>query len=430
MPSTRSQDALPFAASKSTSSKSSSKSKVKKAPPTSLELTTALFRSECLALFSAPPPVPSHIKLKPTDKIDVLAVVERLSASGIQQSVQMCQVLPGGSRAGGEGESWITKMEGAKVYFPRASRVTKRLRAVAESDEESGGEADRMLDDGSEEEQEEQATPNSRKKSRTSTSSSTRSKKDAPEAPRKSRRTAPASSPSSSSRRRRHAAADSDDEEFDDGANTETEASHLARKHAPYGASNLASSSAGSSSSSRRRSHHHSSATSSHSHSYSHSLAPTPSTSGLRRSARHQPEVEQQEVVKREDEDDNASISGGYAASLDDLSSLCGRVEGFKVEETVEPGSFPFFPFLILLSPIFASPASSLTLALPTRHRSLILTSSLSHLTESDFDFASLGSSSAASASSFAPSASAASTASSDAPCYVTDRKGKGRASA
>lgn len=349
MPSTRSQDALPFAATKASSSKSSSsvKSRGKKAPPTSLELSTALFRSEVRAMLSGPPPCPAHIKLKSTDKVDVIGAFERLSSSGIQQSIQLCQVLPGGSRAGGQGETWVTRMEGDRAYFPRQARLSKRLRRVDESDEESSDE-DKMLEDEAHDD-EAQATPHSRKKARTSTTSS--KSKAAPEAPRKARKVAPASSPSTSTRRRRNAAAHSD-EEFDEGARTETEASHLASKHAPYGAANLASSSTGSSTSSRRRSHHHHSSPSSSSHA---STPATASTSGLRRSTRHERKSEDvdEPVVKREEEDDGASVSGGYAPSMDDLSSLCGRVEGFKVEETVEPGkSAP------PCSPSFLSPPS------------------------------------------------------------------------
>ncbi|GAA5979944.1 hypothetical protein JCM11641_007593 [Rhodosporidiobolus odoratus] len=291
MPSTRSSSgALPFPASKSSSTVTKSKSSSKRAPPTGLDASIALFRSEVLSLLSAPPPVPAHIKVKPSDQVEVLCGFERISSHGIQQSVQVCRVVPGGSRTGSEGESWVTRMEGARNYFPRIARVQKRLRATDEDSDAEGEDGEDMDED------EAMATPSSSrtKKSRTSSSSKEKEKQRAaaPDAPRKSRRT--------TSRRHAH-----NDEDFDDGAETETEASHLARRHGGVrDAPPLASSS----------------------HSRRSTVSGSPSAE-LRRSRRHQSREEPLHHVKQED--------------VDDLASLCGRVDNLGVRGTVEPGAPP-----------------------------------------------------------------------------------------
>ncbi|BGP12090.1 hypothetical protein JCM10213_005195 [Rhodosporidiobolus nylandii] len=303
MPSTRaSSGSLPYAASKPSSSAVSKGKSSKKAAQTGLDASISLFRSEVLSLLSAPPPVPSHIRLKPSDRVEVLGAWERVSSHGMQQSVQVCQVLPSGSRAGGEGETWVTRMEGERWIFPRAARVTKRPRGVDDAD--SADEAGAGMLEGEE-------TPAARPKK--SASSPAKKRCSAPDAPRKSRRTNGASS------RRSRYDGDASDMDYDDGATTETEVSHLAKKHGGVrGAAPLAS---GSSSSSSRRTHS------------SRSAQRESSSVGLRRSRRHRSQEEQDDEplapVKQED-------------GLDDLASLCGRVEDLGVRSTVEPESDAF----------------------------------------------------------------------------------------
>ncbi|GAA6058736.1 hypothetical protein JCM10212_003424 [Sporobolomyces blumeae] len=204
---------IPFASSKTAvAAKSSSKP----------DPITLLFRREVQSLLATPPCLPSHV---PADTpVEVVACVERLSLSGIQQSVQLCQ-------AGGE--TWVTRTEGARQYFPRAGRVQKRLRG-------GDDEADEEARDGDEHEMiEADSSTSSRKKSKkkarkghhdqverdeietpVGSTTSSRRHKAVPAAPLKHKRHR-----RSSRRIHEH---DGDDAEFDDGASTETEGSYLA----------------------------------------------------------------------------------------------------------------------------------------------------------------------------------------------------------
>ncbi|GAA6019352.1 hypothetical protein JCM10207_001268 [Rhodosporidiobolus poonsookiae] len=288
---------LAFTASKPSSSKAVTKSKSKSTPAAgSLEASIALFRSEGLALLSAPPPVPSYIDLRPADQVQVLAAIERVTSRGLQQSVQLCQISGTG---GSQGESWVTRTEGGRSYFPRVAQIKKRMRAVREdADEEDGDEEDGDEEEEQRErEQAEERTPfgSAKKKARTSTASASSSRKDkAPDAPRKPTR-ASASSPSTSRHRSRRNPADRDDpasDDEDDGATTATEESHLAQRHGGT-----------------RR------------------VAPLGSASGsgsrVRRSARHRSKEHEARRVKQEE--------------TDELASLCGGIDGMGVRSTVEP---------------------------------------------------------------------------------------------
>ncbi|GAA5834946.1 hypothetical protein JCM3766R1_002049 [Sporobolomyces carnicolor] len=201
---------------------------------------TLLFRREVQSLLSTPPALPSHV---PADTpVEVVACVERLSLSGIQQSVQLCQ-------AGGE--TWVTRTEGGRQYFPRAGRVQKRLRGPEEDHEET-----QDVEDGEDLARERREAPSGdatvrRKKSKRSDA---RSQLETPA------NRASSSSQSSSSRRRtalapkkkkkhdhrhRHRSDASqevsDREDSDDAASTETERSHLARTRGGHRVATLTS---------------------------------------------------------------------------------------------------------------------------------------------------------------------------------------------
>ena len=81
---------------------------------------TLLFRNEVRSLLGNTP------TSRDGHPIEVLAAIERLSASGLQQSVQLC-------RAGEE--TWVTRTEGAREFFPRVGRVQKRARDADEIEE-------------------------------------------------------------------------------------------------------------------------------------------------------------------------------------------------------------------------------------------------------------------------------------------------------
>ncbi|GAA5841816.1 hypothetical protein JCM11251_004072 [Rhodosporidiobolus azoricus] len=307
MPSTRSASSsagsLDFPSTKSSSSLKKSSGPASKAitPKTGFEASLALFRSEAIALLSAPPPVPPHIKLASSDKVIVNAAIERISSRGVQQSLSFCHVNKKG-KEGEFGESWVTKMEGERVYFPRIGQVKKRLRALEESDEEREQEDDALVTE---------ETP--RKSGRKSSSSSSKKRSSAPHAPRKSRRTGHSSSS------RHHHDADHSDDDLNEGSTTATEAtSHLASRHGrARDAAPLASSSA---SSSRR----------------------TTRTSRAS-TAELFAQVKQEEL----EAGDAGYLSTATVTS--DLASLCGRVQGLGVRGTAEPESghdndFPSFP--------------------------------------------------------------------------------------
>ncbi|GAA6011705.1 hypothetical protein JCM11491_000723 [Sporobolomyces phaffii] len=194
---------------------------------------TLLFRREVQSLLSTVPALPSHVA--PDAPVHVVACVERLSLSGIQQSVQLCQ-------AGDE--TWVTRTEGARQYFPRAGRVQKRLRGAADdpTHDDDDVEAEAEVEPGADRDEDERVTIRKKK--------SKKSHRASFETPRAARPlSSPSSSSLSSSRRRSsdptrapHKKAreprrvrrdrDDDDDEYDDddGANsTETEHSHLAR---------------------------------------------------------------------------------------------------------------------------------------------------------------------------------------------------------
>lgn len=182
---------------------------------------TLLFRREVASLLATAPPNISSDLLNNSD-IELLAAIERISSSGQQQSVQLHRV--GGER----GETWVTRTEGGREWFPRVGRVEKkRVRAASESgsDGEGEGEAEGAgrdngpedMDVEGEEHEGEGTTPRaSRKKSSTrderhkkkktgdgqdqatpratgpAGNSNDRSSRDAPDAPRrKSRHEAP-----------------------------------------------------------------------------------------------------------------------------------------------------------------------------------------------------------------------------------------------
>lgn len=99
----------------------------------------SLFRSEVASLLSTPMLLPPHLAGMDGGKVEVLAAVERLSAGGMQQSVQLCRIAAEGAEEGDadewEGETWVTRTEGGRAYFPMTGRVQKRSRAVAEEPE-------------------------------------------------------------------------------------------------------------------------------------------------------------------------------------------------------------------------------------------------------------------------------------------------------
>lgn len=80
---------------------------------------TLLFRREVQSLLGTTPTAANG------HPIEVVAAIERLSKSGLQQSVQLC-------RAGEE--TWVTRTEGGREYFPRVGRVQKRVRDAEEED--------------------------------------------------------------------------------------------------------------------------------------------------------------------------------------------------------------------------------------------------------------------------------------------------------
>ncbi|GAA5885519.1 hypothetical protein JCM16303_002241 [Sporobolomyces ruberrimus] len=270
---------------------------------------TLLFRREVQSLLSTPPALPSHI---PADTpVEVLACVERISLSNVQQSVQLCQ-------AGAE--RWVTRTEGARHYFPRTGRVQKRLRG--NEDEETETEPQESMEEDEEDGQdglsggvtvrrkkskrshsrrETFETPNESERGQASSSSSSARRRD-PVAPQKKKK---------HSRKVRHEDRDGhrEDQEFDDGASTETERSHLARTRDPAEPGTL---------------------------SYIGGGGDEPASFGRG----------QRKCFGR-----NNTSQGGRAPTqegaetavkseeADDLASLCGRVGGLEFRSTVDPES-------------------------------------------------------------------------------------------
>ncbi|GAA5854343.1 hypothetical protein JCM5353_008969 [Sporobolomyces roseus] len=286
---TRSSAAIRFPSSKNavaTTPKSSSSS-------SKPDAITLLFRREVQSLLSTPPTLPSHIPAN--TPVEVVACVERLSLSGIQQSVQLCQA--------GE-ETWVTRTEGARTYFPRTGRVQKRLRG---SEEE--------MEQGDEEQMDEEVvveSPTRKKKSK-----KTHSGRQELETPDNYRGRGSATSSSSTFNRNVLAAPEkkkkhrksrqeaSRDGNSDDGASTETEQSYLGRTRG--GRSPAMLTSIGEDVAQMGR--------------------------GQRRcTGRRTPQActsEGEGLVKVKHEES------------DDLASLCGGVGGLEFRSTVDPGKLP-----------------------------------------------------------------------------------------
>lgn len=81
------------------------------------------------------------------DSTVVLAAIERISSSGMQESVQLCENTTGDVR-------WVTRTEGKREFFPRVGRVkaNKRVRdddeaenEVVEEAEQEGEEEEEMM---------------------------------------------------------------------------------------------------------------------------------------------------------------------------------------------------------------------------------------------------------------------------------------------
>ncbi|GAA5956431.1 hypothetical protein JCM3765_005660 [Sporobolomyces pararoseus] len=263
---------------------------------------TLLFRREVQSLLSTAPALPSHI---PADTpVEVVACVERLSLSGIQQSVQLCQ-------AGDE--TWVTRTEGARHYFPRAGRVQKRLRGTEEEneDEQEGARGHEMDEEvaargkkskksHSRRRAQEYETPNI-------TSSST-PRRPSPAAPLKKKK-------HHRSRRVREEREEGEEgpaggEDFDDGASTETEGSHLARTRGPRNPGMLISIG-------------------------EENIQAAQLGRGQRRCAGRNTTPQARNSTTTEE-------GVGYnikSEEADDLASLCGRVDGLEFRSTVDPDS-------------------------------------------------------------------------------------------
>ncbi|GAA5895729.1 hypothetical protein JCM5296_007407 [Sporobolomyces johnsonii] len=173
---------LPFPTSKRAGSSSISKA------------TTMLFRREVQAMLSTPPASPSHIPANTS--VRVVASIERLSGSGMQESVQLCKA--------GE-EEWVTRTEGERSYFPRVGRVQKRVRAAVEDEEDE--------DDDEEDFEDTPVRPKKKSPSRRSARRHGADHDSEPETPiaSSSRKAGPAS-PKKKQRKSRHHADDDDEE--------------------------------------------------------------------------------------------------------------------------------------------------------------------------------------------------------------------------
>ncbi|BGP43416.1 hypothetical protein JCM10450v2_007576 [Rhodotorula kratochvilovae] len=232
----------------------------------------ALFRDEVKTMLAGTPAVPASLALdRKSVEIVVNTAFERRSTTGMQESLHMCTAVD----KYGKKESWVTRTEGDRQYFPRIAQVKKRLR-----DEDDVGE-EHAEGAAAEQQKDEQATPPRKiSKKRASGSSSSARRDAAPAAPKKTRRA--------------HAAAVDDEDggsDLDDGATTETEASHLARTRAgPSSGAILGEDVRG----------------------------------GKRRFSARLRRDETEDSVKREPDGD-------------DLASLCGRVDGLEFRNTVEP---------------------------------------------------------------------------------------------
>ncbi|GAA6055260.1 hypothetical protein JCM3770_001512 [Rhodotorula araucariae] len=262
---------------------SRSKGKAAAAPPVAFARTlpkpdakmAALFRDEVKSMLSRPPPVPESLTLDhKTAKTFINGTFERRSSLNIQESVQFCTAVD----KDGKAQSWVSRTEGDRRYFPRIAQVKKRLRDedefIAEEDDEAAAAAQN--------EDEQVTRPRKSSKKRASGSVSSSRRRAEPVAPKKTRRMRPAAAVD----------AENHDSDFDDGATTETEASHLARTRAGPSSSGAMLGEDG---------------------------------RGKRRcSARLRGETDDATRVKRE-----------HAG--DDLVSLCGRVDGLGFRSTVEP---------------------------------------------------------------------------------------------
>ncbi|KAK4052260.1 hypothetical protein OIO90_004482 [Microbotryomycetes sp. JL221] len=111
---------------------------------------TTLFRQEVATLLSSAPVDllkrynhSSSSVYSNESLIQQLACFERVSTSGLQETVQLSQLK-------GTNEMWVTRTEGGKEWFPRLGRVTKRVREVDQDDQHSD---DDRYDDGDDVEQ-------------------------------------------------------------------------------------------------------------------------------------------------------------------------------------------------------------------------------------------------------------------------------------
>lgn len=183
---------------------------------------TTLFRREVTSLLSLPPPSTTPSGATPSTPIEVLAAIERISSGGMQQSVQLCR--------SGE-ETWVTRTEGGREWFPRVGRVQKRVRGTEEDEEAAASEDGRQHE----------ATP-----SKKSSSGSKKSRKhhvhgatdyETPVGKGGKARPTPPRAPKKSSKKTRRSdhdldRDDDDDEDAqDDGAATETESTLKRARH-------------------------------------------------------------------------------------------------------------------------------------------------------------------------------------------------------
>lgn len=283
---TRSSTAIRFPSIKNavaTTPKSSSCSKP--------DAITLLFRREVQSLLSTPPSLPSHIPAN--TPVEVVACVERLSLSGIQQSVQLCQA--------GE-ETWVTRTEGPRQYFPRAGRVQKRLRGNGDDDDEgdneqTGGANEMEVESPirrkkSKKHQSRQPGPEIETPRNEGVADSSTLRRNALDAPHKKKK-----------HHRSSRSKASVDQVSDGGASTETEQSYLARTRRTQSPAMLTSIG-------------------------EEGEDGAPLGRGRRRCAgRLTPQAESEGSFKVKHEEG------------DDLASLCGRVGGLEFRSTVDPGT-------------------------------------------------------------------------------------------
>lgn len=292
---TRSSAAIRFPSSKNalaTTPKSSSSSSTSSKP----DAITLLFRREVQSLLSTPPTLPSHIPAN--TPVEVVACVERLSLSGIQQSVQLCQA--------GE-ETWVTRTEGARQYFPRAGRVQKRLRGTEEMEQEDEEQMDEEVavesptrkkkSKKSHSSRQDLETPDNDRGRGIATSTSSTSKRNILAAPEKKKK-----------HRKSRQALSGDGGNSDDGASTETEQSYLGRTRSGRSPAMLTS-------------------------------------IGEEGEDAAQLGRGQRRCIGRRTPQASTSAGEGLLKvkheESDDLASLCGGVGGLEFRSTVDPGEFP-----------------------------------------------------------------------------------------